>query len=356
MISETMKKKNTILFLAAALLLQACGHSEKNALKTLEDDVIPVEVMSIAKTAEGQTVSVSGQFSTDDETIMSFKTGGIVSKMYVKEGDKIRKGQLLAALDLTEIKSMVNQAKMAYEKAERDLKRVTSLNKDGFATLEQMQNAQTGFNVAQDQYQSAQFNLKYSEIRAISDGYVLRKMVNTGQLVASGTPIFQTNGAGNSTWLLKAGIGDVEWNSVQIGDVAVIKSDVLNGRKLHGKVVRKSEGTDPYTGSFSIEIAIDKNEKAKLASGMFGTADIQASAQSQLWSIPYDAILDGNANEGFVFVTDDNQTAKKVTIRIASIEQKNVLVSSGLEGHNTLIVSGNAYLTDGSKIKIADRH
>ncbi len=345
-----MKKSN--LFFASMLLLQACGHSEKSALKTMEDDVIPVEVMNIEKSAGEQTIAVSGQFSTDDETIMSFKTGGIVSKVLVKEGDKIRKGQLLATLDLTEIKSMVNQAKMAYEKAERDLKRVTSLNKDGFATLEQMQNAQTGFNVASDQYQSAKFNLKYSEIRAISDGFVLRKMVNTGQLVASGTPVFQTNGAGNSTWLLKAGIGDVEWSAVQIGDEAIIKSDVLNGRKLKGKVVRKSEGTDPYTGSFSVEIALDKNEKIKLASGMFGTAEIQASSQSGMWTVPYDAILDGNANEGFVFVTDDNQTAKKITVRISSIEKRNVLISSGLEGHKTLITSGNAYLTDGSKVVI----
>lgn len=341
-----------LLILASALLLQACGHSEKKQLQTMEDDVIPVTAIPIQKYGGEQVISVSGQFSTDDETIMSFKTGGIVSRVLVKEGDKIRKGQLLATLDLTEIKSMVNQAKMAYEKAERDLKRVTSLNKDGFATLEQMQNAQTGFNVASDQYQSAKFNLKYSEIRAISDGYVLRKMVNNGQLVAAGTPIFQTNGAGNSTWLLKAGIGDVEWSSVKIGDEAIIKSDVLNGRKLKGKVVRKSEGTDPYNGAFSVEIAVDKGEKATLASGMFGIAEIHVSGQSGMWSIPYDAILDGNANEGFVFVTDDNQTAQKITVRIASIEKRNVLVSSGLEGHKMLITSGNAYLTDGSKVNL----
>lgn len=348
-----MKAQNTILALASLLILQACGNSEKKEARIMADDIIPVEVMDIEKFSGDKTIAVSGQFSTDDETIMSFKTGGIVSKVLVKEGDKIRKGQLLATLDLTEIKSMVNQAKMAYEKAERDLKRVTSLNKDGFATLEQMQNAQTAFNVASDQYQSAKFNLKYSEIRAISDGFVLRKMVNTGQLVASGTPVFQTNGAGSSTWLLKAGIGDVEWNAVQIGDQAVIKSDVLNGRKIRGRVVRKSEGTDPYTGSFSVEIALDKNQGVKLASGMFGSAEIRTSNSSSLWSIPYDAILDGNANEGFVFVTDDNQTAKKIMVRISSIEKRNVLVSSGLEGHKTLITSGNAYLTDGSKITIS---
>lgn len=347
-----MKKNNLIFVLAAALVLQACGPTEKPELKTMADDIIPVKVMTIQKSANDKTIAVSGQFSTDDETILSFKTGGIVSKILVKEGDKIHKGQLLATLDLTEIKSMVNQAKMAYEKAERDLKRVTNLNKDGFATQEQMQNAQTGFNIASDQYESAQFNLKYSEIRAITDGYVLQKMVNTGQLVAAGTPILQTNGAGTATWLLKAGIGDTEWNAIQIGDEATIKSDVLNGKTIQGKVIRKSEGTDPYTGSFSVEIALKKNTDVRFASGMFGTAEIKSSNQSGLWSIPYDAILDGNANEGFVFVTDDQKTAKKIVVKIASIEHQKVLISDGLEDHNTLITLGNAYLTDGSKIEI----
>lgn len=348
-----MKTNTSIFILASALVLQACSHGEKPAIKTMADDVIPVKVMALKKADSDKTIAVSGQFSTDDETYMSFKTGGIVNKVLVKEGDKIRKGQLLATLDLTEIQSLVSQAKMAYEKAERDLKRVTNLNKDGYATLEQMQNAQTGFNVASDQYQSAKFNLKYSEIRAITDGYVLRKMVNAGQLVSSGTPILQTNGAGSSTWILKAGIGDVEWNSVEVGDEATVKSDVLNGKTIRGKVIRKSEGTDPYTGSFSAEIALEKNKDIRLASGMFGTAEIHATNQSRLWSIPYDAVLDGNANEGFVFVTDDNQTAKKVTVKITSIEKNSVLVSSGLENHQTLITSGNAYLTDGSKIVIS---
>lgn len=347
-----MKKQNTILILAAVLLLQACGHDEKPAGRVMTDDVIPVKVMSLEKAGTAKTIMVSGRFSTDDETYMSFKTGGIVQKVLVREGDFIRKGQLLATLDLTEIDALVGQAKMAFEKSERDLKRVTNLNKDGFATLEQLQNAQTGRDVAFQQYQSAQFNRKYSEIRALSDGYVLHKMINTGQLVAAGTPAFETNGAGNASWILKAGAGDVEWSSIEVGDEALVSADVLNGKPLKAKVIRKSEGTDPYTGSFAVELSVEKRAGMKLASGMFGTAEVSASGQSGLWSIPYEALLDGNAGEGFVFVTDDNKTAIKVPVKISSVEKNKVMISSGLEGHKTLIVSGNAYLTDQSQIKI----
>jgi len=348
-----MKKNNTLFILAmSALVLQSCGNDEKSAVKVMADEVIPVKVMPLEKSGAGRTITVSGRFSTDDETYMSFKTGGIVQKVLVREGDFIRKGQLLATLDLTEIDALVGQAKIALDKAERDLKRVTSLNKDGFATLEQTQNAQTGRDVAFQQYESAKFNRKYSEIRALTDGYVLHKMINAGQLVSAGTPAFETNGAGKASWILKAGAGDVEWSAISIGDEASVSADVLQGKTLKAKVVRKSEGTDPYNGSFAVELAIEKRADVKLASGMFGTAEVSASGQSGLWSIPYEALLDGNAGEGFVFVTDDNKTAVKVPVKISSIEKNRVLISSGLENHRTLIVAGNAYLTDKSQIRI----
>ena len=67
-------------------------------------------------------IQTSGLFTTDDETYLAFKTGGIIEKIYVKEGDAIRKGQLLATLNLTEIEAQVAQARLSFEKAKRDFR------------------------------------------------------------------------------------------------------------------------------------------------------------------------------------------------------------------------------------------
>ncbi|MBK8884570.1 MAG: biotin/lipoyl-binding protein [Bacteroidales bacterium] len=114
------------------------------------------------------SVQSSGQFTTDDETMLSFKTGGIVDRIYVKEGDKIRKGQLLATLDLTEISSQVNQSQIAYEKAARDYNRIENLQKDSVASLEQLQNSKTGLELAKQQLAAAKFNLQYSKSEQIT--------------------------------------------------------------------------------------------------------------------------------------------------------------------------------------------
>src|SRR3989339_2236405 len=112
------------------------------------EDIIPVKVVELKKENVRRVITSSGQFSTDDETFLSFKTGGIIKTIFVKEGDAVKRGQLLAALELTEISAGVSQANAGYEKALRDYKRVDNLYKDSVATLAQLQDAKTGLEIS----------------------------------------------------------------------------------------------------------------------------------------------------------------------------------------------------------------
>jgi len=88
----------------------------------------------------------------------------------VKEGEDVSKGQLLASLDLTEIDAQVSQSKNNLEKTKRDLERGQRLLKDSAATLEQIQNLQTAFNVADENFRIASFNRQFSTIHANASG------------------------------------------------------------------------------------------------------------------------------------------------------------------------------------------
>ncbi|HEU4496573.1 MAG TPA: efflux RND transporter periplasmic adaptor subunit [Flavobacterium sp.] len=340
-----------IFTIGAVFALQACK-KEKTAEIPEKSEQIAVKAIPLQQEGVSGTVAVSGQFSTDDEVVLSFKSGGIVAQLPVKEGDYVKKGQVLARLDLTEIRASLNQSQLAVMKAKRDFQRMSSLYKDSVVTLEQFQNAKTALDVAKQQSSAVAFNMAYSEIRALANGYILKKFANAGQLVAPGQPILQANGAGKSKWVLKAGLSDADWPLVNSGDKATVKTDALPGEALEGRVARKSQGVDPETGTFSIEIEIDASHGKKLASGMFGSAEIQTRKGSGLWTIPYEALLDANGSTGFVFITDDNKTARKVPVEISQIGKNEVQIKKGLENHKSLITSGNAYLGDKSKITI----
>lgn len=349
-----MKHIFTIAALLMSTALISCG-GKKAPATAVHDETIPVKVMALSQETGAGKVPVSGQFTTDDETFLAFKSGGVINHIYVQEGQAVKAGQLLATLHLTEVGAYEQQAALGLEKARRDFDRVQNLHRDSVATLEQLQNAKTALDLAHQQLNAARFNRNFSEIRAVRDGFILRKLMNDGQVVSAGTPVLQTNGAAAGKWLLRVGVSDREWAAIRVQDKAEISASSLPDKVFDGQVFRRSEGVDPSTGTFTIDIKVSDVTNGQLASGLFGKAVIHTSGNSSnaaVWRIPYDALLDGDGNTGNVFITTDNKTAHKVPVTLAGMEKDEVIISSGLEQAASLIISGSAYLTDNSPIRI----
>ncbi|RIW15795.1 efflux RND transporter periplasmic adaptor subunit [Algoriphagus lacus] len=338
------------LFLA---FLVGCGKTDTSLQTPLPEKGIPVKVISLNSGSFSSSISASGTFSTKDETVLSFKVGGIISKINVQEGDVVKKGQILATLDLTEVQAGLTQSKLAYEKALRDYERVGRLYRDSVATLEQYQNSKTAVDIAEQQLKTVEFNLSYAQIRATQNGFVLRKFVNPGQQVTSGAPILQINGANQGNWVLQATVNDQNWSTISIGDSAYLFPSNSNDT-IPGKIIRKSQAADPVTGAYWVEVSPTKQDQLKLASGMFGKVIIMPSQKIDGWQIPYESLLDAQGTVGFVFVTDDGKHARKIQVGLGKISSESVQVLSGLENHKNLIVSGSAYLTDGSPIQLVN--
>ncbi|PZP45452.1 MAG: efflux RND transporter periplasmic adaptor subunit [Pseudopedobacter saltans] len=345
-----MRNHISTIFYFCILLIVGC--KEKQKPTNNEEEIIPVKVMNIQSSSAQTAIHASGKFSTDNETILSFKNGGIVRQLYVKEGDYVQQGQLLARVDPTEIKAMTQQADISVEKAERDYQRTKRLYLDSVATLEQMQNAETALKIARQQKVGPQFNQSTTELRATQSGYVLRKFINDGQVVAPGTPIFEINGTASGNWILEVGVSDAQWSQIKVGDDADIQTDAQPNHILKATVSKKTEGLDPNSGTFIIQLKVKDAKDFKLASGLFGKATIYPKVINSIWKIPVAALMDGDNSQGFVFSADDQKTVHKIPVTIQNIVNDSVTISHGLESTRLLITEGNAYLTEGSKIKI----
>ncbi|RPE06010.1 efflux RND transporter periplasmic adaptor subunit [Chitinophaga lutea] len=349
-----MQPRILSLLFAAAVIFQACG-SGNAASEIPAQTAIPVKLLPLTASAGAAAIPVSGTFTTDDEVLLSFKTGGIIQRIMVREGDAIRAGQTVAVLNPVEIDAQVQQAKLAFEKATRDHQRAQNLYNDSVATLEQLQNAGTAMEMARQQLQAAQFNRNHSVITAPRNGFVLRKLAAEGQLVQPGTPVLETNGAQSGNWLLRTSVSNKEWAAIRINDAATVEVESVPGKTFTGTVSRRSEGIDPATGAFQIDIRFSGEKPASIAFGMFGKAVVQTSEKAQTgsgWAIPYDALLDGDGSSGYVFITNDGKTAQKVKVTVAGMEKDQVLISQGLENARQLIIAGSAYLKDSSAIRI----
>ncbi len=346
--------KTNLTSIALAIVLFSSCHQEKRTAGIPVQDTIPVKLIPLQQNGNATTIEATGVFTTDDETLLGFKNGGVISRVFVKEGDPVRKGQVLAAVHTSEVDAKAGQARLGVEKAKRDYERAEKLYRDSVATLEQLQNAKTALAVAQEDLKSVGFNQQYSQIHSPVSGYVLAKLANEGQVVGPGTPVLQVNGANNGTWMLKVGVSDSQWALIKVGDKASIQTDAIPNTTLQARVAKKSEGLDPQSGTFSIHLVLQEKPSGKLASGVFGKSQIEVNpgVTHTNWRIPFSALLDGNGSEGYVFVSVDGKTAKKQKVTVASIEKDEVLISAGLEDASALIISGSPYLQDGSPIMV----
>ena len=159
-----MKSLKTLGLLCTLLsALWSCGSKEK-AENLTDSKTVPVKLAEVEQKQLATEIKGAGLLNSSREARLSFKTAGIIQKIYVEEGDKVRKGQLLATLNLTEINLQVAQYKEGVEKAKRDFQRAENLYKDSIATLEQKQNAETALRMAQQNLDIAKYNQNFSAI------------------------------------------------------------------------------------------------------------------------------------------------------------------------------------------------
>ena len=325
---------------------------QEESTNVLEEGTIAVTLSPVKQVNIARLVSSSGLVATKNESRLSFKIGGVIKKIYVKEGQSVQKGQTLATLDLTEINAQVNQANNNVEKLKRDLERIQRLYQDSAATLEMEQNSQTAYNVAVESKSIAEFNREYATIKAPNSGKILKKFLNEGELAGPGTPIFYMNSAGQSEWVIKLSVADVDWVRLTLGDQANISLDVFKDEKLNGEVSLIGEGADPFTGLYPIEVSLIGSGK-RLASGLFAAVEITPSLTLSLQQIPIESIVEGNGNKGYVFIPgDDKKHIKKLLVNLAFIKDNSAFVNEGLEGVREVITSGSGFLTTSSVVTV----
>lgn len=338
-----------IIFITA-LIISLAGCHEKPAATATSEEVIPVKLMPVSGDSSANEIRVSGSMSTEEIANLSFKVGGIIDQIFVKEGDRVRKGQLLANLKPTEISAQVQQAQLARDKADRDYRRAKNLYTDSVVTLEQLQNAKTALDIAAQSVEQASFNQQYSKIYAPADGFINAKKLNAGELASFGTTVLAMNlASGKSDWTFKAAVSDIDWSLISKGDKATVKLDAFPSKEFAATVSRKALAAEAVTGSFTLELDVNVDSE-KPAVGMFGSASIKTSHPSRGFKIPYDAVLEANGKNGFVFVSDDKKHVKKVEVSIAHIDDEAVSISKGLEGHPYVVISGSPYLNEASLI------
>jgi RND family efflux transporter MFP subunit len=293
------------------------------------------------------SIRTSGKLSSKVEFRLSFKTGGIIDRFLVDEGEKVNKGELLARLELSEIRSKVNQAKLAVNKAERDFQRAKNLYQDSVVTLELYQNARTALEVALSELEIAEFNLTHSKIVAPADGLILKKMAEENEIIAPGQPVIYF-GSTENEWIMRVNVTDKDRVHLHVSDSAKLFFDAFPQQPVRAVISEMAELADPYTGTYEIELSLIEPMEHPV-NGLIGTATLFPSETMDYPLIPYEALMKGNGMTGQVYVLE-NELPEIRDITIHHLHDKGVLVLDGIAIGDSLVVEGGSYIRKDSRI------
>lgn len=348
-------KKYTLLFCSILILFSCKDNVESLASVTDKiDKRALVKIEPIEQKSQAIPIFGIGRLGSDTEIKLSFKIGGIISRIKAKEGQKVRKGQVLARVRSNEIDAQVLKAKQALDKAERDLERVKKMFAEEAATSENVDDLATLVEVSKADLSIARFNQKYASITSPVSGRIIKRMAEPNELVAPGQPVFLIASNEGKAFVMQVNLSDRDIARVKYGDNAIASFDAFPKETFEGEVSLISESSDPRTGTFSVELTI-KSKGKRLRNGYIGRVEIQPESDTPFLAIPMAALVEGDDEGVTIFVPSaDGKTAKEVVVKPLQIHADFIAIKQSDVSFSSVITSGAPYLIDGDSIRTVD--
>jgi RND family efflux transporter MFP subunit len=295
--SNLMRMVKSKLFwtaVVAVIVVLFVALSGKKPVSVKAVELKPGELRVILNATTTSTVK------SETEVVLSAQRTGRVVKLPVQEGDRVKKGALIAQLDLTEesvqSESVLGQSKATYEEAEKSLKRIDDLFNKGMVAQQDLDATRRVYEVAKSQYQAAREDASvkrdYSFIKAPFDGVIAKKYTEVGELLLPGKQIVTIVNP-DKIYVL-ATIDEVDVGRLKLGQPVAITVDAFPGEKFPGSVGRISpivSGGKLETRTADVWVFFDKKDK-RMKSGMSADVEILITTLRDVLSVPSQAIVE----------------------------------------------------------------
>ena len=360
------------LAVVLAGVLSGCA-GERQPVAAAPETVHNISVLPVQRAGVPDLLEAVGTVrATQTSQLASQITGNIV-EIRVHEGDRVRRGQVLAVIDDAQPRAALDRATAAENAAGQELAASNSDLALAQSTLKRYQNlydkksvspqefdevtaryqsavahrdmTQAGQAQAQAALAQARTSFSYTRIFAPFDGVITEKKADPGTLASPGLPIVTVEALGQHR--LEATVNENDLRFVKMGQQVQVVVDALQNSEVKGKVTQIVPAADP--GSRSFLVKIDLPADAQLRSGLFGRAQF---SRGQRWSfvIPRTAVVERGQLQG-VYVLEQNMVAGLRYVTLGKTSGSQVEVLAGLQEGERFVAQPGVLDLSGKRIE-----
>lgn len=358
-----MNKKKALVIAAVAAIAALAVWLLSDGKK---EEKITFDTAAVAPANIMNSITATGTIEPVTSVTVGTQVSGIVSKLFVDYNSVVKKGQVIAELDKTNLMSQLNTAKTQLATAQSQLnyqtanyKRYKTLFEKGLVAADDFDNAKLSYTQAKEQVvsakeevQRAQTNLGYATITSPIDGVVLSKSVEEGQTVAASfsTPELFTIAQDLTNMQVVADVDEADIGDVKEGERVSFTVDAYPDDTFEGEVkqVRQEATTSNNVVTYEVVISAP-NADLKLKPGLTANVTIYTAERKGVLSVPSKALrfIPQKETVGKMKIVDAANAKNKVwTIEGNSIVAHKVNIGM-TDGTNTQIVGG---IVEGTKV------
>lgn len=340
-----MYRRLIILAAAMPLLLAACVRNNS----TPSQNEVLVEITEVGGYSSLQHV-YPGQTQADKSSALSFMVAGKVERVYVREGDRVSKGQILASLDKRDYQEQLRATQAEYQQIKNECERVIALYHDNVVSENDYDKARFGLEQITAKLSHHQAQLADCDIRAPYSGYVDKVFVSEREMAVPGAPVLSV--FGNSATEISIHVPYSEYiKRSSFSACSAVAS--VNPSKVYDLSLKNAAQTAGSTGLYELVFAVKGGDMQNLTPGMGVSVTLRYDEEEQNGvRVPVSSLLN-DRDETFVYVYDaGSQKISKCPVAVQTVLSDGSAVISGSIGPKEKIVkAGVRGLSDGMKVK-----
>ena len=337
----------------AALAAFACARADASARNDTNDTnetPIPVVVQTVAPSTRAWSTTASGIVQANTSVDVAFQIPGKVVRVGPDEGQTVRAGQEIAALDPTDYRLALEQASAQADRTAHDRDRNQPLLASGGIAPADMDHLESGARQSAAAAGLAKKRLADTRLASPITGVVARRAIEVGSTVAPGQPAFTI--VDLDPVRVRMGVPEADVGHITEGAAASVRIPALD-TTVDGRVSLVGVVADPATRSYTVEISV-RNPARRLRAGMVAEATITTGQKRAVLMVPasavgHDAGVDGTT---IVYVVDRDASrvhARRVTTGI--VRGDSLEIASGIIAGDKVVVAGQQRLRDGARIQ-----
>jgi RND family efflux transporter MFP subunit len=335
-----------VILLAAIAAVRIITNQSTGDMRRQNATLVKVEL------PKRETVVYTLQFNGDVIAIQQAnifsKVSGAIERIYADIGAEVRRNQILATIDSTELYQQVQMTSATHSNARVTYRRTKELFEQNLVAQQDLDNAEAAMKVASANYDNARTRLSYARITAPFAGIITKRYLDAGALVnANNATLFTLMDLDN----VKISVNVLEKDIALIvaGKKAAVTVDAYPGKTYEGTITRSSQAIDPATRTMAVEIVIPNGDHS-LKPGMFASVILKIDEHPDALTIPTPAVLrDGRGQ--YVYISD-NSIAKRIPVVVGTEQGPRLEILSGLVGTEQVITTGQQMVKDGGPIII----